>query len=231
MNWTRGMLWTLLFTLVGMLLGVGPAAAQNLLLYELTESLRITGPNKAVKRAATAALAGWVEVGTAVCPKTLAASLGISKCTVNVRAVNRINLKTGKGPVDGTFEVVVQDQNDIDAAEVVVMAGHLDGSMDLTAAIQQHAPWGTVSGTWTADGVRGGPLANTRNLRGTFSGVFRLPLVVAQPEGCVAGDGDASKCTSVSNPSYVMADGALKELRPAEYSLGIPTVRLEINLR
>jgi hypothetical protein len=214
-----------------MLVGMSPAAAQNVVLYELTESMRIMGANKAVKRAATAALAGWAELGTPVCPKSLATTLGISRCTVNVKAINRINLKTGKGPLDGTFEVVVQDQNDIDAAEVGVLSGTLDGSMDLSSAVTEHTPWGTVTGAWSADGVRGGPLANTRNLRGTFSGVFRLPLVVTDPPDCADDEGDTSRCRRVSKPSYVMADGSLYELKPVEYSLGVPTVRLEINLR
>jgi len=231
MTWTRGMLWTTLLTLAGMLLGVSPAAAQNVLLYELTESMRIMGSNKAVKRAATAALAGWAEVGAPVCPQSLAVALGISKCTLNVKATNRINLKTGRGPVDGTFDVVVQDQNDVDAAEIVVLSGNLDGSMDLSSAITQHTPWGTISGTWSADGVKGGPLGNTRNLRGTFAGIFRLPLVVAEPPGCADDEGDTSSCTRVSKPSYVMSDGSLYELTPVEYSLGTPTVRLEIDLR
>jgi hypothetical protein len=82
-----------------------------------------------------------------------------------------------------------------------------------------------------ADGARGGPLATTRNLRGTFTGVFRLPLVVAEPTGCVTDEGDTSRCTRVSRPSYVMGDGSLYELKEVEYSLGTPTVRLEIDLR
>jgi hypothetical protein len=231
MHWTRGMLWTVVLTVAGMLLGVSPVRAQNVVLYELTESMRIMGAHKAVKRTAAAALAGWAEVGTAVCPRSLATTLGISQCTVNVKAINRIKLKTGQGPIDGTFEVVVQDQNDIDAAEVVVLTGSLDGSMDLSSAITQHAPWGTVTGSWSADGARSGPLAITRNLRGTFSGIFRRPLVVTDPPDCADEEGVTSRCGRVSKPSYVMSDGSLHELRPAEYSLGIPTVRLEISLR
>ena len=100
MNWTCGMLWTVLLTVVGMLLGVSPAAAQNVVLYELTESMRISGPGKAVKRAATSALAGWAAVGTPLCPKSLAVAYGLAKCTVNVKASNRINLTTGRGPAD-----------------------------------------------------------------------------------------------------------------------------------
>ena len=231
MNWTRGMLSTVLFTVVGMLLGMSPAAAQNVVLYELTESMRITGPNKAVKRAATSALAGWAAVGTPLCPKSLADAYGLSKCTINVKAANRISLSTGRGPADGTFEVVVQDQNDVDAAEVVVLAGTIDATMDLSAAISRHEPWGTITGTWTADGLKGGPLANTHNLRGTFSGVFRLPLVVMTPPGCVDDDGNVPAGCSVTPPSYIMADGSRHELNPVEFSLGIATVRLEITLR
>lgn len=231
MNWTRGTLWTVLFTVVGMLLGVSPAAAQyNVVLYELTESMRITGPNKAVKRAATAALAGWAEVGTPLCPKSLADAYGLAKCTINVKAANRINISTGRGPADGTFEVVVQDWNTVDAPELVILAGTLEGTMDLSAAISRHEPWGTITGTWTADGQRGGPLATTRNLRGTFTGVFRLPLMVMNPPGCVDDDGNVPQGCSVTPPSYIMADGSRHDLKPVEFSLGIPTVRLEINL-
>lgn len=232
-NWTRGMLWTALTTVAGILLGVSPAAfAQgNVVLYELTESMRITGPGKAVKRAATSALAGWAAVGTPLCPKSLALAYGLDKCTVNVKASNRINLNTGRGPADGTFEVVVQDQNTEDAAEIVVLSGSIDATMDLSGPISRHEPFGTITGTWSADGLRGGPLANLRNLRGTFTGVFRLPLVVMNPLDCVDPNGNAPPGCWVSAPSYIMGDGSRHELKPAEFSLGVATVRLEINLR
>jgi hypothetical protein len=60
----------------------------------------------------------------------------------------------------------------------------------------------------------------------SVEGVFRLPFIYTSPETCLE-DGDPSDCAFVSNPAYLV-NGAPVDLGAAEYSLGVPTVKLEL---
>jgi hypothetical protein len=51
--------------------------------------------------------------------------------------------------------------------------------------------------------------------RGRLSGIFRLPFVLCPT--CL--------------PSYLADGGRVRQLDPEEYSLGLPTVRLELTLK
>lgn len=209
-----------------------PARAQNGVLYELTESQKIMN-RKVTKRTDSSALAGWVKPGTPICPADVAQKLGLTRgCYVNVKAINRLNLTSGVGPVSGTFDVLVQDHNAVDAPEIVALSGTLDGQMDLSQAVQNVAPIGTVSGTWDARAARGGPMESVGRVRGTFTGVFRLPLIVPSPAGCVTADGDTSTCDQDSlDPVYQGASGGFVKVKATEYALGIPAVKLELTLK
>jgi len=231
MNWKRTARWSWL-VLPFLLLAVWPgvAAAQlgvrgdaNAVAYEVTENLKLR-PLQGDRRIATAALVGTVNAGTAICPEALVGVGGV--CVLTAMASDNINLANGKGPVTGTFSVVIQDVNPVDGAELVILRGTLHGKIDLSPAVLGGMPLGTIQGKWNAKGVNGGPLAGVR-AHGTFEGTFRLPFIFGVPAGCLD-DGDPSDCGFVSNSSYLGAGGFPVDVQFNELSLAVPTVRLEL---
>ncbi|MGH7393353.1 MAG: hypothetical protein ACREM3_28445 [Candidatus Rokuibacteriota bacterium] len=226
--------WTLVSTLTLALLAsaVVPslvAAEPNAVAYEVTENLRL-GPLKRGQRIATAVLSGKVRSGTSVCPSWIVAQWGTDHCVLTATATDSISLKTGVGPVAGTFQVKVQDDNPVDGAEVVILHGTLRGRIDLSMALLGGMPLGTLEhGRWSARGVRGGPLEGVR-AGGTLTGTFRLPFNMALPTpfGCHF-DGDFSDCTGQEAfDLYLQDSGVPVPVALEEYSLGMPTVKLEI---
>jgi hypothetical protein len=185
-------------------------------LYEVTENMylvdregRPVGPEQAVARKAEAALAGWARVGTPLCPyEQMALSLVRPACAVTAEGLDNISLLTGQGSVDGTFAVVVQDDNLTDGPEYVVMNGTFSGQMDLSTR-----PLGKVSGKFVS------------NLTGEavpFCGTFRLPFALN-----LWGKRENPRRGQVA---YYMANDG-KSVFPVlggEKSLGMPTVRLEL---
>jgi hypothetical protein len=128
---------------------------------------------------------------------------------VTADGIDNISLWTGKGSVDGTFAVVVQDDNASDAPEFVVMNGTFVGNMDLSIR-----PLGKVAGTFTAYGAEPVP----------FCGTFRLPFALDWA-------GQRINPTRGAPAYYLADDGAtLLNVLSGEKSLGMPTVRLEVNL-
>jgi hypothetical protein len=219
-----------------MLLG-SPAMAvaqePDAVLYEVTEEMglgRLKGRQKDNTRTATASLMGWVKAGTAICPEAYATVVrGRKGCGLTARATDRISLLTGTGPVDGDFAVVVQDTNRADGPEHVIVRGYLNGSIDLSPALLHGIPLGTLNGRWwpTVKPQRDGPIVSAG---GPLVGHFRLPFVF--PPDCFA-DGDPRDCTAV----YLVpgTEGVVPQIFPGlhpleqvEFSLGDPTVRLEL---
>ena len=197
----------------GIIVDIGGADA---VLYEVTENMylvdregRPVGPEQAVARKAEAALAGWARVGTPLCPyEQMALSLVRPACAVTAEGLDNISLLTGQGSVDGTFAVVVQDDNLTDGPEYVVMNGTFSGQMDLSTR-----PLGKVSGKFVS------------NLTGEavpFCGTFRLPFALN-----LWGKRENPRRGQVA---YYMANDG-KSVFPVlggEKSLGMPTVRLEL---
>src|SRR5207244_8695869 len=70
------------------------------------------------------------------------------------------------GTVDGTFAVVLQDDNSTDSPEFVILNGGFKGAMDLSKR-----PLGKISGTFTPAGA---------SEPAVFCGTFRLPFSVAR---------------------------------------------------
>lgn len=215
--------WTYVATLTLALLApaVAPglaAAEPNAVLYEVTENLRL-GLLKVDERFAAAVLSGTVAAGTSVCPADLAQFLGTDHCVLTAMATDKVDTKTGVGPVVGTFRVVIQGDNPVDGAELVILRGTLQGSMNLAMALLgkdgipdsgDELPLGTLEqGRWTAQGVPGGPLQGVK-ASGTLTGTFRLPFVIG------------------SSPPLYLGDAGPVPVAPNEYSLGVPTVKLEI---
>jgi hypothetical protein len=170
----------------------------------------VADPAAAATRRADAALFGWARLGSLLCPvQMMVTNKRKDTCSVTADGLDNISLWTGKGDVEGTFAVVVQDDNAADAPEFVVMNGSFSGDMDLSTR-----PLGNVAGTFTATG--GQPVA--------FCGTVRLPFAVSAT-------GRKVNPTRTAPAYYLADDGAtLLYIGPREKSLGMPTVRFEINL-
>ena len=95
-------------------------------------------------------------------------------------------------------------------AEMVVMKGDINGTIDLSPAFQKDQPLGSITGRFTASGVRGTPMANER-ASGSFTGTFRIPF---RHEG---------------KPSYLLDDGSVVKAHPDELLFGQGMVRLEVS--
>jgi hypothetical protein len=224
--------WSFVALAIGMLVGVSPASAEprrNLnrgvvidipgaeaVLYEVTEKMylldangNVVPPDLATVRKADASLFGWARVGNPLCPSVqLITNLGLGACSVTADGIDNISLWTGKGTVDGTFAVVVQDDNAADAPEYVVMNGSFAGQMDLSIR-----PLGRITGTFSAGGGSA-PVP--------FCGTFRLPFEVSL-------DGKRVNPRRGNPHYYLNDDGAtLIPVQAAEKSIGMPTVRLEL---
>src|SRR5438132_9706661 len=108
-------------------------------LYEVTENMylldaagNVVGPEGAIRRKADASLYGWSRVGNPLCPvEVLVTNPRTETCSVPAVGMDDIALNTFKGTVDGTFAVVLRDDNSTDSAEFVIMNGGFTGAMDL----------------------------------------------------------------------------------------------------
>jgi hypothetical protein len=221
------------------LMGVGPATAQNAnaVLYEVTEQMKLRQNDRQLQRKATASLMGRVKAGSPICPDVFALPLQVlpvlgevRACAVTAVAEDNISLQTGQGPVSGKFQVVVPGDNPVDGPELVVLEGSLRGSIDLSLAVLgmdgipangNEIPLGAIRGTWTARGVTRGRLDGLR-LSGTFTGTFRLPFDLPVPNvGFVP--------TYMLDPFTFPGPGSFVFVESVEYSVyDVPTVRLEL---
>src|SRR5215510_14123773 len=142
MNWTRKFVWFLALSLSPVTLP-GWAAAQNVVLYEVTESMEYqrlkllnnSHSHWATYRQATAQLFGTAADHGPICPDIVATLMPGKKCYVNATASDSFDITKGKGTVNGGFVVVVQDANAIDAPEQIVLSGVIEGDVDLSAAV------------------------------------------------------------------------------------------------
>lgn len=206
--------WCLALALLALIVQPGLAAAQTAVLYEVTETMKVSSLQKGVYRSASAALFGWVAAGSSICPTWLVQALGQTHCHITARAQDNVNLATGLGPVSGRFQIVIAGDNDVDGPELVILEGRLNGTVDLSPVLNQ-VPLGSIYGKWKAEGTRGGVLAGVE-VKGTFTGTFRLPFV--------------SPLDPTKTPLYLL-DPATQQVVPVQayqYSLGVPTVMLEI---
>ena len=159
---------------------------------------------------ADASLYGWAKIGNLLCPATvLITNPRAETCSVTADGVDNLSLVTGKGGVSGTYAVVVQDDNAIDAPEYVAMNGTFRGDMDLSMR-----PLGKVVGTFSPAGSPVGV---------KFCGTFRLPFSIGR-----AGKRELPKRNA--DAYYLADDGkSLIPVQKSELSLGMATVRLELN--
>jgi hypothetical protein len=191
-------------------------AGADAVLYELTEKMYLldgagnpVAPEQAVTRKADASLAGWARLGTPLCPyEQVTTNRKKTVCSVTADGLDHISLLTGLGTVEGTFAVVVQDDNRKDGPEYVVMNGTFSGEMDLSIR-----PLGKVSGTF---------VSNTTGQVVPFCGTFRLPFALNYW-------GKRENPNWGSSVYYMANDGkSVFPVRHGEKALGMPLVRLEL---
>jgi hypothetical protein len=227
-------MWTALSLLLALMVGEAPALAGGvgsgvgLVLYEVTEDMYLLDQNgaptgslqHAVRRSAVAQLSGFAKLGTPLCPwEVLVLTPGAKNCTVNATGADDLSLANGKGTVSGTFAVVVQDTNKVDAPEFVVMTGAFGGDADLSLPFAGVAPIGFIP---SGKGCIGYPCDPATAPAFTFTGMFRLPFAVG-PQGVRA------KPQRYKTAYYLLDDfKTLAAVEERECSLGWPTVRLEI---
>src|SRR6516164_8308252 len=157
--WKSAVTWGLLglmFLMFVLIVGPLPALAANpdAVLYEVTEDMYLKDASgnfvstvvPGGRRTAVAQLSGWAKIGTPLCPAYVRAlARGAKQCTVNATGADDLSLATGKGTLSGTFAVVVQGDNDVDAPEFVVMTGTFKGAADLSLSMSGQAPLGYIT--------------------------------------------------------------------------------------
>jgi hypothetical protein len=226
-TWKRIGIWSLMALSSAGLIGSAEAGPKKniivdiptaeAVLYEVTENMyliddkgNVVLPEQATRRQADASLYGWARFGNLLCPsELLVTNPRAETCTVTADGVDDLSLKTFKGGVNGTFAVVVQDDNPIDAPEYVAMNGAFQGEMDLSMR-----PIGKIAGTFT-------PAGSPQAVK--FCGTLRLPFSVS-----AKGKREMPKR---NGEAYYLADDfkTLIPVHKAELSLGQPTVRFELN--
>ena len=209
MNWKRTARWSWLvlpFLLLAIWPGIAAADGPNAVLYEVTENLKLK-PLTSGHRVATSALMGTVTASTPLCPFPV-------DCVITAMGSDNINIATGKGPIEGTFAIVVQGDNPVDGPELVILRGNFRGRIDLSLA--SVGLGSLTNGKWSGHGLAGGPLAGL-NLHGTLTGTFRLPFEVAP-----------GVAVYMLNPLAFPNAGSFVLVQANELSLGVPTVRLEV---
>ena len=227
--WKSAVTWSLLglmFLLFVLMVGPLPALAgsPDAVLYEVTEDMYlkdasgnfVSGVATAARRSAVAQLSGWAKIGTPLCPAYVRLIVPKAKrCTVNATGADDLSLATGTGTLGGTYAVVVQGDNAVDAPEFVIMTGTFSGKADLSLSLSGQAPLGVIT-----DGV--GTIDGYSEATFKFTGTFRLPFALDEV-------GQRRQPRRESNAYYLNDHGRAVEVKNEERSLGMPTVRLEID--
>ena len=245
------------------LLAVVPAkvaVAADATLYELSEEMTVD--NYGYRRA-TSSFQGTAELGSPLCPQILATLLAtgnkplhITSCTVTGVGSDKVDIATdsvgwplrqsfGSGQLWGTFAVVVNADNVVDAPEYIVMTGTFAGNMFLTTPSDLKGKKQMAGGPGTQRIVMSGGVFTPTNIVGyapdvlagqfgvpvealglgpaTFSGVFRLPFAVETK-------GAKTRPRRDRVDHYYLSDNdKLIKVRKDEMALGYPTVRIEVN--
>jgi len=168
--WKSALTWSLLglmLLLFALVFGPAPALAKedgpDAVLYEVTEDMYlkdaagnfVASVVPGGRRTAVAQLSGWAKLGTPLCPSWVRLLVPTAKrCAVNATGADDLSLATGKGTVGGTFAVVVQGDNKVDAPEFVIMTGTFSGDADLSLSLAGIAPLGSAPSTSTATAAR-----------------------------------------------------------------------------
>src|SRR5262245_40550389 len=220
MKWSMALMLLLLATTTGPL--PAPAAGPDAALYEVTEDMYlkdtvgafVKSPVPGGRRMAVAQLSGWAKLGTPLCPSwVLYINPNAKRCTVNASGADDLSLSTGKGTLGGTFAVVVQGDNTVDADEFVIMTGTFKGDADMSLAFSGKPLGFITNGVGTIDGYDGAAFA--------FSATFRLPFAFDWA-------GKYAKVRKNHGAFYLGDNGYPFRVRLDEKSLGVATVRIDI---
>lgn len=161
-------------------------------IYETTENARFK-MGEVIRRISTASAQGKVAAGAPICPGTL-------PCDITVIATDRIDTTTGRGPIEGTFAIVVNETGTADLPEIVVRKGSLEGVVDISMAA---AGLGSIAGRWQAKGLG----------EGTFTGTLRFPFPFSPFPGFFYVD---------------YGSGGIRSVAANEMVLGLPALLFEI---
>jgi hypothetical protein len=234
------------------------AVAADATLYELSEEMMVDNDGY---RRATSSFQGTAALGTPLCPQILATLLAsganpvhVTSCTVTGVGSDKVDVATdpygrplrptfGSGRLWGTFAIVVNADNMVDAPEYVVMTGKFGGDMLLTAPAEFKGKKQTAgpatqrivmaNGLFTPDNILGwkpeqlaaamqAPVEALGIASAKFSGVFRLPFSVSR--------GQKDKPRRDGGDAYYLGDtDQLIKVHKDEKALGYPTVRIEVN--
>ena len=196
----------------------GVAEAADITLYEVSEAVKLDAKKGGKFKSNAGTLTGWARAGSAVCPQFIVDALdkttaATKVCLLSIDATGKADDITGVGPVEGKIAVLFQDKNDVDAPEIIVLTGKINGTINMSPAFQQARPLGSISGKYEIEGVSD-TIAKGYKVAGTYTGTFRLPFVTQD----------------LTTPQYLLDDGQTVAIQPAEYVLRYPAVRLEVNL-
>jgi hypothetical protein len=205
----KGLLLALALTAPATLAMLLPNAhAADGMLYEVSEAIDLKSNGKGFK-SSEATLSGTIKAGTPLCPTWVTTQLGTDSCWVIVHATGGADDATGVGPIRGTMFVLAERLNSADAPELKILSADFDGQLDLSPALFQQIPRGTIIGKYSARGEKNSIMDGYKT-QGSFQGVFRLPFLIGQ------------------QASYLLDDGKIVPLEFGEYSVGRPTPRLEL---
>lgn len=243
------------------------AVAADATLYELSEEMSIDDRGH---RLATSSFQGTASLGTPLCPNVLASLLSMGSRPITVKSctvsgvgwddvdANPASPTFGTGVVGGTFAIVVNADNVIDAPEYVVMTGTFKGSMILTAPADLQGKRQSLGpmtqrilltdGVFTPENIAGfspeqlAAFLTTGNPDPTglhpayLAGVARtLGVSPASFSGVfrlpfAVSKGQKEKPRKDRDQFFYLSDkGKLIKVRGDETALGYPTVRIEVN--
>ena len=202
-------------------------------LYEVSERVTFDpDANSAgvIRRNATSPLQGFAALGAPLCPSELLVSVPrIESCTVIATGTDSVSTVTSTGPVDGTFDVVINapGNSSVRVPDLPVISGTFSGTVDLSLAVLHHVPLGAIRGTFTitrmADPSSGHLVALPAPVVLPFNGTFRMPFAVNL-------HGRSVRSNRRSAAFYLADDGqTLIPVQLTERSVGFPTVRLEVS--
>ena len=204
--------------------------ATGVTLYEVSERVTFDDVEGVIFRNAVSPLQGFAALGTPLCPSKLLISVPrITSCTVIAIGTDSVSTQTGVGPVNGTFDVVVNapGNSPVHVPDLPVISGTFSGTVDLSFAVLHRIPVGSIEGvftiTHTADPATGVLAAFSQPVVIPFRGTFRMPFKL--------GDRGRFERSVRDHAAFYLADDfrKLMPVKTFERSTGFPAVRLEVN--
>ena len=209
-----------------------PTGETGTTLYEISE--RVTFDPMSVDgtfvifRNATSPLLGFAELGTPLCPSRLLITVPkLKRCTISARGTDHVSTRTGTGPVNGKFDVVIHapGNSSVHVPNLPIISGTFDGTVDLRQAVFFGVPLGSIAGTFTLEQVAdaAGRLSDVPPVTLPFTGTFRLPFAIGH-------HGERERAEGGHSAFYLADDRITKiPIKSSERSVGFATVRLELS--